>query len=76
MRELLSNLNLNIDELIAMKVVGTTRIPQKTLRKLEDRIINAKQTIVVDPNQKINLNVLIIDDATGSGATLNEIAKK
>ena len=59
-----------------MKVVGTTRIPQKTLRKLEDRIINAKQTIVVDPNQKINLNVLIIDDATGSGATLNEIAKK
>lgn len=69
------DLNLKMDELIVAKVVGPTRIPQKTLRKLEDRIINAKQTIAVDPSQKINSNVLIIDDA-GSGATLNEIAKK
>lgn len=71
-----SNLNLNMDELVAMKVVGATKVPQKTLKKLEDRIINAKQTIAVDPSQKINSNVLIIDDAAGSGATLNEIAKK
>jgi hypothetical protein len=71
-----SNLNLKMDELIATKVVGSTRIAQKTLRKLEDRIINAKETIAVDPRKKIKSNVLIIDDAVGSGATLNEVAKK
>ncbi|MFA6252276.1 MAG: hypothetical protein WCX74_02660 [Candidatus Paceibacterota bacterium] len=71
-----SNLNLKMSELIAMKVMGSTRIAQKTLRKLEDRIINAKQTIAVSPKQAIDLNVLIIDDAAGSGATLNELAKK
>jgi len=58
-----SSLNLKMDELIATKVVGSTRIPQKTLRKLEDRIINAKETIAVDPRKKIESNVLIIDDA-------------
>lgn len=51
-------------------------MPQKTLRKLEDRIINAKTTIIVPPNQQIDYNILIIDDAAGSGATLNETAKK
>lgn len=71
-----NNLNLKTPELVAMKVVGPTRIAQKTLRKLEDRIINAKQTIAVNPRQSIDSNVLIIDDAAGSGATLNEIAKK
>jgi hypoxanthine phosphoribosyltransferase len=71
-----SNLNLKIPELVAMKVMGSTRIAQKTLRRLEDRIINAKQTIAVNPRQLIDSNVLIIDDAAGSGATLNEIAKK
>ena len=71
-----NNLNLKISELVATKVIGSTRIAQKTLRKLEDRVINARQTIAVDPSQKINSNVLIIDDAAGSGATLNEIAKK
>lgn len=71
-----SNLNLRVSELTAMKVIGSTRIAQKTLRKLEDRIINAKQTIAVNPRQLVDSNVLIIDDAAGSGATLNEIAKK
>lgn len=69
-------LKLNLPQILAIKVPTLTKVPQKTLRKLEDRIINAQTTIAVDPNQKINSNVLIIDDATGSGATLNEIAKK
>lgn len=69
-------LNLNLTEIKISKVNNPIRIPQKTLRKLEDRIINAQTTITVDPTQKINSNVLIIDDATGSGATLNETAKK
>lgn len=37
-------------------------------------ITNAQTTIAVNPNQIVDANVLIIDDATGSGATLNETA--
>ena len=69
-------LRLNLPEISATKVASATKIPQKTLRKLNDRIINAKATIAVSPSQKINSNILIIDDATGSGATLNETANK
>lgn len=69
-------LQLNLPEIVALKISSATKVPQKTLRKLEDRIINAQTTIAVNPNQIINGNVLIIDDATGSGATLNETAKK
>lgn len=69
-------LKLKLPQVLALKVASLTKVPQKTLRKLEDRILNAQTTIAVDPSQKINSNVLIIDDATGSGATLNEIAKK
>ncbi|MFA6622451.1 MAG: hypothetical protein WCV43_08870, partial [Candidatus Caldatribacteriota bacterium] len=46
---------------------------QKTLNKLDDRIDNAKKTIVVEDCFQYN-NVLLIDDAVGSGATLNETA--
>ena len=49
---------------------------QKTLKKLEDRIENASKTIAVSPSQKIENFVLLLDDATGSGATLNETARK
>lgn len=69
-------LNLDLSEIIAKKIASDTKVPQKTLRKLEDRVINAKTTIAVNPNQKIEGNILIIDDATGSGATINETAKK
>jgi len=69
-------LQLNLPEITAIKIASGTLVPQKTLRKLEDRIINAQATIAVNPNQKIAGNVLIIDDATGSGATFNETANK
>jgi len=58
------------------KLPSSTKVAQKTLRKLEDRIENAQDTIVVKPTQSIDGNVLLIDDATGSGATLNEVSKK
>ena len=38
--------------------------------------ISKEANIAVDPRKKIQSNVLIIDDAVGSGATLNEVAKK
>jgi sugar-specific transcriptional regulator TrmB len=75
--EVLKNrLKLGLPEIIAVKIPSATKVPQKTLRKLEDRIINAQKTIAVNPNQIVDSNVLIIDDATGSGATLNETANK
>lgn len=43
--------------------------------KLEDRIENAGRTIVVEDTGAYK-NVLLIDDAVGSGATLNETAKQ
>ena len=50
-------------------------MPQKTLNKLEDRIENAANTIVVD-EKRFYQNILLIDDAVGSGATLNETARQ
>jgi len=69
-------LKINLNEIQAIKIPSATKVPQKTLRKLEDRIINAQTTIAIDPNQIIDNNILIIDDATGSGATLNETTHK
>lgn len=57
------------------KIKTTITVPQKTLSKLEDRIENAKSTIVVNERGSYK-NILLIDDAVGSGATLNETAKK
>ena len=50
-------------------------IPQKTLTKLEDRVENARQTIIIDDTGKYK-NILLIDDAVGSGATMNETARQ
>ena len=68
-------LKLSLPEITAVKI-PEAKVAQKTLRKLEDRIENAQTTIAVNPSQSISSNVLVIDDATGSGATLNETAKK
>lgn len=52
-------------------------IPQKSLKKPEDRIENAKSTIFIDDKHVWNYKkVLLIDDFVGSWATLNETAKK
>lgn len=49
--------------------------PQKTLSKLSERIDNAQHSMFVTDTRKFS-NVLIIDDAVGSGATMNQIACK
>jgi DNA-binding Lrp family transcriptional regulator len=50
-------------------------VPQKALSKIFERVANAKNTFVI-PVQKKYKHILIIDDAIGSGATINEIALK
>ena len=66
---------LPINTLSVTKIKTEIIVPQKTLPKLEDRIENARKTIIVDDKRKYK-NILIIDDAVGSGATMNEIAKQ
>lgn len=75
MRVLEQGLKENVRSLKITKVKTPIIIPQKTLNKLKDRIENAKNTFVVEENAVFR-NVLLLDDAVGSGATLNEIAKK
>ncbi|MCK4635612.1 MAG: hypothetical protein KAT32_02015 [Candidatus Moranbacteria bacterium] len=68
-------LKYSCKELRISKIKSLVAVQQKSLRKIEDRILNAKKTIEVKSNFKCK-NVLLIDDVTGSGATLNETAKK
>lgn len=75
MKELEKQLRLPVRTLSVAKVKTEIIVPQKTLSKLEDRIENAKHTIIVDDTRQYN-NILLIDDAVGSGATLNETARQ
>jgi len=75
MKVLERGLNLNSRKLEIVKIKTTVVVPQKTLNRLADRIENARNTIVVPDSSYFN-NILLIDDAVGSGATLNETAKK
>jgi len=65
----------NLRKIVIVKIATPVAVPQKTLNKIEDRIENAKNTLVVSENVTCN-NILLLDDAIGSGATLNETAKK
>jgi hypothetical protein len=67
--------NFSLPDITIKKVSGVIPIPQKALAKLEDRISNAKASIVVDDKRSFK-KILLIDDAVGSGATINETACK
>lgn len=75
MKELEKNLALRLHKLKITKVKTPVIVPQKTLSKLADRIENARRTFVVE-TQPSYRNILLLDDAVGSGATLNEIARQ
>jgi ubiquinone biosynthesis protein Coq4 len=68
-------LALGIPTINVKKVTNAIAVPQKALSKLFERVANARNTFVVleQTNYK---KVLILDDAIGSGATINEIAVK
>lgn len=75
MKQIEKKLALDNRILSINKIQTPVAVPQKTLNKIEDRIINARETITVDDNSMYN-NILLIDDAVGSGSTINETAKK
>ncbi|MBU1164642.1 DeoR family transcriptional regulator [Patescibacteria group bacterium] len=75
MKEFEKGLNLNVKNISIEKIKTEVIVPQKTLPKLNDRVENVANTIVVNEQGQYN-NILLIDDAVGSGATLNETAKQ
>ncbi len=75
MKVLANGLKINLPAIEIMKIGGIIPVPQKSLNKLEERISNAENTFVVKGNVSFK-NVLLIDDAVGSGSTLNQIAGK
>jgi predicted amidophosphoribosyltransferase len=69
------NLQIHIPKIKILKVKGEITVPQKALSKIEDRVLNAQKSLI--PIETRNFQkVLLIDDAVGSGATLNETARK
>ncbi len=77
LKELEKNLKIDLPRIEIKKVYqGEVPVAQKSLSKIEERIQNAQETMVVVPMKLSYKKVLLIDDAVGSGATLNEIAFK
>ncbi len=77
LKEIEKNLNLNFPKIEIVKVYsGDIPIAQKSLAKIEERIQNARETMVVVPQKITAQNILLVDDAVGSGATMNEISEK
>jgi hypothetical protein len=75
--ELRRRLDLPFPEIVAEKVFSDgIPVAQKSLSKISERIDNASNTIFLTVPRQIYRNVLIIDDAIGSGGTVNEIARK
>lgn len=75
MRVLQNRLNLDTRVVSINKIQTPIIVPQKTLTKIGDRVINARETMAIHDSGSYR-NILLIDDALGSGATLNEVAKK
>ena len=75
MKELEKGLKSKLKTVSITKIKTPIIVPQKTLSKLPDRVENASTTIIVD-ERNVFKNILLIDDAIGSGATINETAKK
>lgn len=68
-------LNIPLPKVNIQKINGLIPIPQKSLNKIDDRIENARNSFAVIDRKRYN-KVLLIDDAVGSGSTMNEIAGK
>ena len=75
MKFLETHLKISLPVLKINKISGIIPVPQKSLNKLEERIRNAENSFSVTGNNKFE-HLILIDDAVGSGSTMNEIAAK
>ncbi|MFA7000322.1 MAG: HTH domain-containing protein [Candidatus Paceibacterota bacterium] len=76
MSELRKHLNINLPLIKIEKIKTKIMIQQKSLKEISDRIQNAEGTMVVNNENTNYKKLLIIDDFTGSGSTLNILAGK
>ena len=75
--ELRKLLNLSMPEIKVKKLFfGDVPVAQKSLSKISERIENAENTMSIPMQNISNKRILLIDDALGSGATLNCVAIK
>ncbi len=75
MKFIQNNLQLPFPIIEIKKLSGIIPVPQKSLQKLDERIINAENTFAITEKRTFK-HVVLIDDAVGSGSTLNQIAGK
>lgn len=75
MKYLETQLRINLPKIKIQKISGIIPVPQKSLNKIEERINNAEHTFAVNEAIKYK-HLLLIDDAVGSGSTMNQIAGK
>ena len=75
MQYLQDGLEIDLPLIHIKKISGLIAVPQKSLQKIEERINNADLTFTIPDSIQYN-KILLIDDAVGSGATINQIAKK
>ena len=75
MKYLETHLKINLPKINIQKISGIIPVPQKSLHKIEERISNAENTFAVNETVKYN-HLLLIDDAVGSGSTMNQLAGK
>lgn len=75
--ELKKLLKLSLPEIKIEKLFpGGVPVAQKSLSSAAERIENASETMFVSGSSVIGEKILVIDDAIGSGATLNAVAQK
>lgn len=75
MKYIQSDLRLALPVVDIKKLNTIIPVPQKSLPNLNERIRNAERTFAVTEQRRFN-HLLLIDDAVGSGSTLNQIAAK
>jgi hypothetical protein len=75
MKYLQTHLKIPLPQIEIKKISGIIPVPQKSLSKIEERITNAENTFAVSGSGRFN-HLVLIDDAVGSGATLNQLAHK
>jgi hypothetical protein len=75
MKFIQNKLNIALPILEIKKISGIIPVPQKSLSKLDERIRNAENTFAITEQRNFN-HLVLIDDAVGSGSTLNQIAGK
>ena len=75
MKYLQQHMHMALPTFNVKKISGLIPVPQKSLSKIEERITNAQTTFAIFDTRSFS-HVVLIDDAVGSGATMNEIAIK